>query len=463
MKKVLVLSLLGLVVVGVLTWSAGYLSTGTIVITTGRQDSTISLRGANQGNSFNKIGLGSLSATVSHGLYTATVKNGSQVVMQSINFNKGHRTLRYSIALSGLLQVEPVAYQNARSLAASNTELVYLGAGDENLHKIDNQNSVTTSNSSRRFKTVKWASTAFGVGQDNNGRLFIINNASASLLRVPFTYGGEAVNFDVAQNKQIYVSYGAAVYAGDQSGNFKKIYAAMSAGPVLSAGTDRVAIADKTERQSNGVSQPVLAIVSNAGKVTNSKGEGEIRSLVLSPNGRYLVSANESSAGVYNASLQKIATVPADSSVSYVAWLDDTRFVYASGGGLWLYDLSAQKTELLANVPFLDGSITGLYVSGDGSYVYLTAGSNNGYAVFRVGLRGQQVPDYIAKLQDILPLTLNDCSVSVVNFTQPAAILVQSFPSGNLSPQAYLQEAQSGLTRSGFDVSKFQFKFVPGS
>src|ERR1039458_3465345 len=463
MKKILFLVILGFAVIGVLVWLVNYLSTGTIIVTANEKGSTITLQRTSQGKPFVKIGLGSLSVTATHGQYLATIKNGSQVIEQFINFNDGHKTLKYSISLSSLSQVEPVAYQNASDVAASNTGLVYLDAGDEYIHTIDNQNNLVAINSAQQFQNVKWANASFGVGLDSDGHLYTINNASISPLAVPFSYGGKAVSFDVSENKQIYVSYGEDVYVGGQNGSFKKIYTATSSNLVLAAGVNKVAIADETEEQS--ASNPLLATVSTSGSVIKNVGEGEIGKLALSPNGQYLVSVNESYASVYDSSLHQVAIVPAISSVNYVTWLDNNRFFYTSGDELWLYDLTNQRAELVASMPFLVNSITGLSISSDRSYVYLTAsvsGLDNN-AVLRVGLKGQQVPDYMNKLQGIIPLMLSDCSLSLVNFVQPTTILVTPFPNSNLSPQAYLQEAQNELQQDGFDLSKLQFKLVAGS
>jgi hypothetical protein len=464
-KKALILSILGLAALGVLVWLSNYLSTGTIAITTNNSGNTITLQRNGQGKPFTKTGLGSLSATVGHGQYTATVKNGSKTSVQVINLKEGHKTLRYSISLSGLEAVGPVAYQNAKDIVADGTQLLYVDAASGYLYKIDAQNNITALNSALPLQTVKWASPSFGVGQDSRGHLYTIVNGSVSPLSVPFSYGSAAVNFAVSGSKQVYVSYGADIYAGDQNGNFKRIYTATSPNPVLAAGANQVAIAGEAEGQNAGVSQPLLAIVSPSSTVVKKSGNGEIRKLALSPSGQYLVSVNESYASVYDSSLRQIATVPASSSVDYVGWLDNDRFLYTSKDGLWSYDLASQQAELLANMPFVAGYITGLGVSGDGSYVYLTTGDpsvGNNYAILRVGLKGQQVPDYISKLQAILPLTLNDSSLSLVNFTQPATILIGSFRDSNLSGPAYLQEAQNGLTQYGFDLSKLQFRLVPG-
>ncbi len=465
MKKVYLFLILGFAAIGILVSLVNYLSTGKIIITTNNKGSLITLQRVGQGKAFTKTGLSSLSTTARHGLYTATVKNGSRISIRVIDFHKGHKTLRYSINPSGLETVEPVAYQNAKDITSSSSQMLYVDTPSGYLNKIDAQNNILPLNSAQQLQTVKWASPSFGVGQDGSGHLYTVINSSVSPLRVPFSYGTARVNFAVSSSKQIYVSYGADVYAGGQSGNLKKIYTAPYSNLVIASQANQVAIAGETEGESANSSTPLLVTISVSGKVIKKSVKGEIRRLEWSPNGNYLVSTNESFATIYDTSLSQIATVPAASPVGYIAWLDNNTFLYALNNELWSYDLSAQGADLVATMPFLANAITGLAISGDKSSAYLTSilGSANSYAVLRVGLRGQQVPGYLSKLQDILPLTLSDCSLSLVNFTQPATILVKAFPDSNLSsPQAYLQEAQNELKQDGFDINTLTFKLVSG-
>jgi hypothetical protein len=187
--------------------------------------------------------------------------------------------------------------------------------------------------------------------------------------------------------------------------------------------------------------------------------------LVWSPGGQYLVSSNESHAVVYGSSLRRIATLPADSPVSYVAWLDNNRFFYAAHDEVWSYDTAGQSATRLANLPSTFGSITGLRISDDRSYLYMTtvdASSDGDNVIRRIGLKGQKAPDYIYRLQNVLPLTSADHSLSLINFAAPAAIEVQSYPPNDLGPQYYTQQAQAELRQDGYDISKFQFRVVPG-
>ena len=467
-KKV-VLSGIGIILLLVLlSWFWHYLHTGKIIITTNNPYKTITLTkldsktGTGSSSSKTFTAQSKLSVDVSTGQYIASVEGGSQAATQVISL-KSRQTLRYEIDPINTSGVEPVVYQNASNVAASGNELLYTDVPSGHLYEVDAQNNISVLNATIAFQTIKWASPSYGVGQDANGHLYTIINGLVSPLKVPFSYGGNTIGFDVSSSKQIYVSYGAVVYNGDSNGAFKEIYTANASNLVLAAGINKVALADETGGQNTGASKPLLAVVDLSGKVTKSYGEGKIRKLAWSPNGHYLITVNESYADVYDSKLHRVVQLPSSSSVGQVAWLDNNKVLYASNDELWSYDLSNQKAALVANMP-LANYITSLTTSSDKSYVYVTTYDfKSSYAIRRIGLRGQQVSPVVYQLQDILPLVLSDCSLGLVNFAQPATVLVKSFPDSDLSSQAYLQEAQDRLSQNGFDVSKLQLKVVPGN
>jgi len=465
MKRLIILLVLGLVALGVLFWFVKPITGGTIVISTNKSGSTITLQRISQGNPFVRIGIGSLTTKLTKGTYVATVKNGSLQSAQTINFKGTRGTAHYVINPSSLTQVEPVAYQNTQSLAASNEELVYLNSSDENIHKIDSQNSISTVNSSQQLQDIKWATTTFGVGQDDYGHLYLVNGGVISPLKLPFTYSGRTVSYDVAQNKQIYVSYGTDVYVGSQAGNYKKIFTAPSSSITLYAGNSGVGVWGQTSGQSVGASQPYLALVSSGGKVVKRTGGGMVSRMALSPDSKYVVVTNESSTVVYDSSLNQVVAIPDSTTAAHAQWLDNNRFVYNTSTGVWVFGMNNLKADLLALLPSVAGNVTSLSVASDKAYVYLTSvdtSTDSSYAVLRVGLNGQTVPTYVYKLQGVLPIQLADCSISLVNFKQPATILVQTYPNSNLDNQGYLQEAQNELSQDGFDVSTLRFEVASG-
>jgi hypothetical protein len=450
------LASLGLIVIIVVALLAHYLSSGTITITTNSKDNTITLQKVSGNGSFVKTAIGTLSSGVGHGLYTATVKNGSQVSTQVINFNEGHKTLHYYVSLGKLIDTEPVSYQEAKDVVADNNQLLYINP-DGNLYKIDSSNN-DSSVSLEDLETVEWVNTSFGVGQDQFGNLYTVINGVVHALIVPFSYTGKSVNFAVAPDKQIYISNGSTVYAGNQSGSFKKIYTASSSSPVLAAGNNYVAVSDtKNGAHANNIPSPLLSTVSSSGAINKKSIEAE--QLSWSPNSKYLAEVNEASPTIYNSSLKEIATVPTSSSVSQLKWLNNNTLIFATDDEVWSYSLSTQSLKLMA-ITYNGSSVTDLALSDDKSYIYLVTydSSSKNYAIGRLNLEGQSVSSSISQLWGILLSSANNYSLNMINFKQPAVILVQPLPS---APSAnYAQMASTDLSGGGFDVSGLQFRVV---
>jgi hypothetical protein len=457
-KRIYVYSGIGFTLLLILVWLTGYLSSGKIVVNTNGSN-TIILQKTSSGKPFIATGTGSLSASVKHGQYTATIKNGSQTTAKVINFSEGHKTFRYTIDLPGMLGIEPVADQDAEDIVASDNELVYLNADDGNLYKIDSDNNLSVVNSSQTFLTIKWADTSFGVGQGNDGRLYAINNGSVSLLNVPFSYNTGPVSFAVSPSKQVYVSYGADVYIGSQNGSYKKIYMATTSTPALSAGTNHVDVADGTLDQSIPV-KPDIAIVNTSGKYIRKIIDSS--NSLLSPNDNYLAIQDESGiAEVYNKSLEQPVTLPRpvnNTAITHITWLNDNTILYSSGYQLWEYNVPQQQGELLANMP-LDDSITGLSINKDRSYGYITTADSNGnnQVMWRVGLKGQTGSALVNQLQQILPVYEQPYQLSYVNFSGTPVVDISQVTSGTQNPQ---QLATQELQSLGVDTSQLEFSVV---
>lgn len=458
-RRLLAYAVLGAVIIGIVAWLANYLSTGTIQINSANKNDTITLQKTSGGPPLTRIATGSLQATIKHGRYTATVRNGLKTTIQIITFDSGHRSFHYSISLSDLQAVETVSYQSAQNVAASSSNMVYLGSNPNILYRIDNRNSLQNINSTQEFKFVAWANPSFGAGQGSDGQLYTISGNSVRPLKVPFPYGGKAVNVAVSPDKKIYVSYGSAVYVGGQSGNFKKIYTASSEVPALSAGVSGVAVSDsKYGARASGVSKPLLAIINTTGKVTKKNIEAE--RVEWSPDGRHVAVVNQASPVVYDAVLRQITVIPTMAAVGQFGWTNNGILSYTSSYQFWTYDMTRQMTRLLADVPTTD-SINGLSVSSDGSYIYINTLNpfTFNYAIKRIGLKNQQIPAYVDKLQKILPQNLSNYSINMVNFSGTPVILVQpgvGTPSGNST-----QAAQSQLQAQGIDTAQLRFEQGP--
>jgi len=442
-----------------------YLHTGTIIITTNSPNSIILTKLSDEDNANGQApqtftAHHKLSVRVGLGQYIASVQGNSIGATQLIKLSS-HETLRYTINPINTTGMAPVAYQAAQNLAVGNNSLVYLNSNSRQLYQIDSQNNVTAIGQSYIFQSVKWADASFGVGQDNNQHLYVINNGLVSPLQVPQAYASNmTVNYDVAPDKQIYVSFGANVYKGTASEGFKKIYTSSASSQLgLIAGPNQVLVLHDISE-----GKQVVVEVNAAGKATGK--DFDLGTVAWSPDGRYIASADEGGGTIYDNLHGGEVTIPNNSQLSFIgslAWLDDTTLFYTSGTQVWVYNVNTRQSRLLANTP-LGASATELAVSEDHSYLYVLTGDSSGNtAIRRIGLRGQTVPKYVYQLQDIFPDRLDNYSLSLVNFTQPPVILVQPYPD---APTAnYIQTATSELQSDGFDTSQLRFQLtsaIPG-
>jgi hypothetical protein len=446
-----------LAVISFALWFWHFYTTGKIIITTNNSNNTISLvksADSDEASAKKYTARGNLTLNLPAGNYTLSVEGNSIATNQVIKV-KGHKTQSYNINPVNTSGVEPVVSQPAQNLTISSSELDYLNSNTGILFKVDSQNNVVKL-AAQQFKVIKWASQGTGVGQGEDGNLYIVNGGTINQLNLPFAYKGEASGFSISPSKNIYVSDGADVYAGNLGGNFKKIYTANSTSPVIVAGLNKVAVADEVI-QSTSTVDPLLAVISTSGK-TIKKGESAGK-LFWSPGGKYLISTDEDSAKIYNDSLNLVGTIASKTFVEQVAWVNDNMLFYTSNDQVWSYDITSNKAQLTANMPLAD-SITELTINPDKSYIYLVTHNNSGdnYAIRRVGLQNQQVQNFLYQLQDILPRTLNNSTLSLVNFGQPPTVVVTPFPDSDASSQAILQEGQTELQQDGFDLSKLRIQ-----
>lgn len=446
-KKYITNGIFIIILIILLIWFINYWHTGTIIITSNDPNDSITLFefSGNKNSSSPKTfkGRDKLVVKVHTGRYIASVQGNSVATTQYIYLNS-HRTLSYSINPINTTGAEPVAYQDAEDIAADNNELLYLNVGDNHLYKIDSQNNLSVINSSEQFQSVKWADTGFGVAQTAGGILYKISGGALSALGAPFSYSTSRTSYAVSPSRQIYVSNGADIYAIGQNGKFKKIYAATSSKPILAAAANAVAVADAPTDIGDRV-KPVLVIVSPDGKVI--KKAIEAHRLSWSPDGRSLLNFTDES--IYDSTLRKIATLPTPVPIGSADWLDNDRLFYSTADQLWLFDIQAERSQLVANAP-LGGIIISLSTSSDSSYLYLVAEqspTSSGAAVKRIGLKNQLIASSIFQLQSILPTTFGQCSLSLINFTGPT-ITTQS---------AQCQTAaRSELQARGFDLTKLK-------
>lgn len=461
-RAVLILVFLMIFVIFI-QWLIGYLQYGQIIITTNNPDNSITLTSpiTHPGSTpVSEQAHGSLSARLKVGSYIVTVGKNSSATSQYVTVS-AHYTRHVFIKVVNIGGVEPVTYDNAADIVASSSNLLYLDPTDSGLNDINNQNIDNETGTNYGLQSISWASTSFGIGQTKNGQLYAIQNGSISPLKSPVSnQNDQSLVYTVAPNDEIYIGLGSSVYAGTVNGNFKVIYNHRPSGTFLSPGLNRVTIVD-TGYSGSPVS--LVTIPSSGKQVTYRQNTAIDAWSPWSPGNKYIVVNGVSTGEVLNSSMKQIATIP-QADFSSLAWLNDDTLFYSVSDQLWSYNVSTQKSQVIATMPNND-QVQALSVSADGAYVYiLTTYSQQGTMVIeRVGLRGQQVSNAIYNLQDFLlnpPAPGSGYAIGLINFSgKPAVQVVLSDDSNSVNS---LQSARQVLQEDGFNLNDFDFSVVQG-
>jgi hypothetical protein len=229
----------------------------------------------------------------------------------------------------------------------------------------------------------------------------------------------------------------------------------------LIAASGKVAVIDNPQDATSpkgSASNKYLTVVDDAGKIIKQK--VSVSAAAWSKTGKYLaVSLTEAKAGeVLDASLKRVAYIPQGNFLNPV-WVDDNTLLYASSDQLWSYSLKSQTANLIANMP-LGASISELDLSAEGVYAYLqTINSNNISSIVRVGLKNQVIPSVVSQLQNILPLSLDQCYVYMVNFTAPTVLVDPALAVE--PPSLCVDAARSVLQQDGINLSGVNVQLAP--
>lgn len=450
------LGVLILMLILVFVWR--YVHTGKIVVTTNDKTNVITLTAVKDEDEQSSEGdtavikksQGNLNISVPSGKYVISVSGKLLSVRKNVSLG-ARQTLTYKLNTPNAVNAEPVTGMAAGSLAANDSQLLFIDSKVNYLSKIDNQNNLSHLGN-QSLRNVKWADMTYGVGQDSNERLYVVNNGNIVPLRVPESYDSK-VNFAVSKNRDIYLSFNKNVYVGSGNG-FKKIYTAESVPSSLIAANGKVAVVF-TPPDGSGEEPKVIVLDKSGHVIKKAEIDGGVGS--WSPDGEKLALIDyEESSVIVNEDLKELAVLP-NETISHPAWLDSNTLIYNVNNEVWSYNLKEQLASVVS-VLTPGSTINEIAVSEDAKYIYAALTNDNGGEIERIGLKGQKAPPIVYQLDAFLPVDLQDSSINYVNFYGSPIILVQPFGDTALSPQANLQAAQNELHQDGLDLSQLQLR-----
>ena len=337
----------------------------------------------------------------------------------------------------------------------ANSQLFYRDLDSGLVNVIGQDGSPNILDTTRTYKSVKWASSTFGIAMGSDNQLYAINSGSVQPISLPASISqGQAVDYSVSSDKKVYVSVGSQVYVGTGAANFKILLKAKSDNPQLYAGNNgRLAIIDTVGAPdaSTGSSTVVTVISSTSSKTSQNIDSREIS---WSPDGKYLAVRGYVNNGIYTASLEQVAKIP-QKDIKSVAWLDSKTLLYGANNSIWSYKLSSGRAETIANVS-TGSSISSIYISDNGGSAYIVSkgASSTGGGLSRVRFADVAGPTskYGRNLGIFFPSNTAQCSFTFTNFLRPV-LLVTSWTNTETCTDAAQEELKSdGLPVSGFSI-----------
>jgi hypothetical protein len=395
---------------------------GTVIIYTNSNKNNITISNLN-GNSVVVKTQGSLQTSLPIGQFTVTVSEQSSSIKRVITV-KARKTESYTLNLSSPLVPYAVLPFGALSVVANASVMYYVNFQDHLLYKIGSSGIPTALNTSIEFGSVQWLSPQYGVGVSiDNSSLYLISNDNIQQLTLPFN--GSNISYSLLSSGQLVICDGNNVYIGTPGSSFKKIYSYTKASlNILSTSPGDIILELKTSTES-GDDEPSV-VINLQGEVIPSPDDLSAYNFKWSPNGKTLITTDDSGTYLYNDKLQRIGQL-ADGNVIGIAWLNDNTVLYGLGVNLYSYNIDTKDSTLLASTE-ADRSISGIYPSTDGSTIYLLTGSNNNnetYDTEKVGLTTtqQNIPSYYYELGAFFPSYISQCSFTYTNVFQPILII----------------------------------------
>jgi hypothetical protein len=365
---------------------------------------------------------------------------------------KTRQNFKYKFGQSQVTTPEPVAGIDTMDVSVKGSQLFYVDPSGLGLYAIDNNNAVVNVSGSVRFQHVDWASAGYGLGQDINGNLYLIDGTTITPLITPAGLtANKKLTYAITPTGQIYLTVNQALFAGSVTGNFKQIYTFPVMPVKIIPTQSNIGVVTIAK---GGAANPVMTILSPSGQfIRSSSIVGSAGT--WSPNGSYLaVFSDEGSGEILNSSLQKVALLPNNDSAN--VWLNNQTLLYGSGNTLWSYDVTNNDSVLIARLT-PGNSFDQLSLDNTNHYVYLSVQNNNGAGELdRVGLLGQKFAnDIYYELDIFFPTTVAGCTINYINFVSSATLLV----SPNNAESSCQQYVNKTLTEDGFDINAFQVNY----
>jgi hypothetical protein len=443
-----------LVVVFALSWLASYFGSGKVIISTNVKDNSIEIKKIKENKTVAQS-KGSLEAKLPVGEYVAFVSDRRSSNKQIIHI-KAHHSATYNINIQKLIDPEPVLPFGAYGIVADSATMFYADMRDNLLYKLDSQNPPHAVSSDITFSNIKWQNVGYGVALSKDEKsLYSIRGGVLAPISLPF--GATQLYFDLSPDGHLLVANNKSIYSKSVDGGFNKIFTADKDDTITSLGASNNNVLVRFEPGESSGDESKTIVLDTRGSIVAKVDDFSAYTYRWSPDGKILAVTNDSGTILYDTHLKQIDSLP-DINVLGLTWLKDGTLLYGVGANLFGYNVN-DKLSYQVSTAALGDSVSGVYISQDRSQLYIVSESANASnrKIVRANLN-KGAPDYAKQLGIFLPLQLNDCYVSYINFVQPLAV---GYPVIGASGAACVDEAKKALAADTFDITKINFVVAP--
>lgn len=456
LRRLIVVFIVLVALVWGLIWLIGYMTTGYLTVTTSNFSDTVSIKPLNSpaGGSQVKSAKHSITARLKPGQYVISASSHT-LSSSKVVAVKARQNSKYRLDPPKASPLESVLPASPLGLAAGPTSLVYVDSFSGNVMRVG-ASGPARKLSGISVRQASLVSPSLGVVQDEQGRLYRVNNGSVAPLGTSgHTPDSFQSNISLSKSGLLAFTSKGKVYSGKLGSAYKPIHSSNSTTKVYCGG-NKVAIVEKVDPEAEAEGENEVTVIDSSGHKVSK--EMDALHAAWSPSGKYLFIAAEEGNYVYDSSLELVAALD-PAPVSSFAWIDNHSLAYATGRYLSLYDPKNNRSGQIAKT---QSDINLVSAASDSSYIYIgteSAGEVASSTVMRVGLKGQSIPDYLQTLGIFLPANIGVCSIGYVNFSKPT--ILAYYPPATTTPDFCINAGKGLLIDYGVDPGKFRYSAMP--
>lgn len=468
-RQIIIRLLAGVLLLGLLIWLWGYLSSGEVTIKTDSPDRVVTIEHLDSGDlAFEdrviESANGSLNTRVKSGTYRIRAGDKKNFTTRIIVV-KARSSSEYVLNPKPVPTTEPVSPIDGDNYTITQSGIRYL-SGSGYIQQIGAA-GLSEPKTNVRLENFAWGGGGYGIGYDGLGRLYSIDKNGTKPLDTPRRIQSEpeVSPLAVAVNNRSFVAIGQDIYTMVPGEPLRKIHTTTAHAPALFASKTKVFVASspihgpEAEGEDAHTEEPTVEIIDVTGEVLATKNMSSADVWWSPDENNVLVKSFTGEVKIYDINLNPVRDVP-DSNIVDVVWQDDSSLYYIASNQVLFYNFSEETTSpvVLWNP---NNTLSSLALDKSRGYLYFANKRDGKLSIKKAGLEGQEsFPDAQA-LDIILPKAVGQCYFSYINLARPTILVNYPGSGGKGRQDSCLSAAELELAHFHLDPAKFVYKAIP--